>query len=550
MVRLSTLALAAGILSGPTAFVAGLTAEDIPSDTPVSALLSSAQIHLSKGETSNALLYYDAAIARDPSNYLTFFKRATTYLSLGRTSQATDDFNKVLALKPGFEGAHLQLGKIRARIADWEGAKEQFVLAKKEPDSKEVTEIEEAHGAAVLAETAEKEERWEDCVNQLDVAVQVATRSLALRQMRAKCRFESGRLQGGVGDLMHVLQMKPGDTGPHIKIAAINFYALGQRPEAMAQLRKCLHSDPDSKVCKKLLKEMKATDKKLLKVEEALGRSQPMTAVRQLVPTADQDGLIKEVKDRVEAFREDGTIPKSAENALATRLVEMACQAYYDVSRTLLPSVFIVSKMANRQLQASSKKAKEYCEESLQMDENSFYGLLYKAKVQLEAEEFEASMNTLQKAAEAHPDKKETVNPLLQKADVALRRSKSKDYYKVLGVAHDADERQIKAAYRKLSKQHHPDKAAKQGLTKEDAEKKMASINEAYEVLSDPELRARFDRGDDPNSNEQNQHPFHGSPFGQGRPFMFQQGGGGGGGSQQFQFQFGGGGFPGGFPFG
>ena len=132
-----------------------------------------------------------------------------------------------------------------------------------------------------------------------------------------------------------------------------------------------------------------------------------------------------------------------------------------------------------------------------------------------------------------------------------LKRSKTKDYYKVLGVAHDADERQIKSAYRKLSKQHHPDKAAKQGIPKDEAERKMAGINEAYEVLSNPELRERFDRGDDPMSNEQ-QQPFHGGGFpfgGGGQPFMFQQGGGGGG-QQQFKFQFGSGGFPGGFPFG
>lgn len=168
---------------------------------------------------------------------------------------------------------------------------------------------------------------------------------------------------------------------------------------------------------------------------------------------------------------------------------------------------------------------------------------MHKSKVQLEAEEFEASIHTLKTALEARPDKQDVINPLLQKAQVALKRSTTKDYYKVLGVAHDADERQIKAAYRKLSKQHHPDKAAKQGLTKESAEKKMASINEAYEVLSDPELRARFDRGDDPNSHEQQQH---GNPFGGGHPFMYQQGGPGGGG--QFNFKFGSGG--GGFPFG
>jgi DnaJ family protein C protein 3 len=178
----------------------------------------------------------------------------------------------------------------------------------------------------------------------------------------------------------------------------------------------------------------------------------------------------------------------------------------------------------------------------LQLNEDSFYGLLYRAKSLLEAEEFEASINTLKKAGELRQDKQDVINPLVQKAQVALKRSKTKDYYKVLGVAHDSDERQIKSAYRKLSKQHHPDKAARQGLTKEDAEKKMASINEAYEVLIDPELRARFDRGEDPNSHEQ-QNPFQGSPFGhQGAQFMFQQGGG--------QFKFGSGGFPGGFPFG
>lgn len=74
----------------------------------------------------------------------------------------------------------------------------------------------------------------------------------------------------------------------------------------------------------------------------------------------------------------------------------------------------------------------------------------------------------------------------------------------------------------------------------------MAAINEAYEVLSDSELRTRYDNGDDPNDPESQQrgHPFQGSPFGHpgGQQFFFQQGG------QQFKFGGGGGGF-GGFPF-
>jgi DnaJ family protein C protein 3 len=83
----------------------------------------------------------------------------------------------------------------------------------------------------------------------------------------------------------------------------------------------------------------------------------------------------------------------------------------------------------------------------------------------------------------------------------------------------------------------HPDKGG--------SEEKMAAVNQAYEVLSNDELRARFDAGDDPNDPESQQggHPFHGG-FGGGHPFaqFFQQSGGG--------FPGGGGGFQGGFPGG
>ena len=64
------------------------------------------------------------------------------------------------------------------------------------------------------------------------------------------------------------------------------------------------------------------------------------------------------------------------------------------------------------------------------------------------------------------------------------------DYYDVLGVARDADESQIKRAYRQLARVHHPDVAE----DKTNAEHKFKEINEAYEVLSDPQKRANYDR--------------------------------------------------------
>lgn len=64
-----------------------------------------------------------------------------------------------------------------------------------------------------------------------------------------------------------------------------------------------------------------------------------------------------------------------------------------------------------------------------------------------------------------------------------------RDYYKVLGVSKDADEAEIKKAFRKLARTHHPDVN-----DSPEAEEEFKEIASAYEVLSDPERRATYDR--------------------------------------------------------
>ncbi|KAI9822160.1 MAG: hypothetical protein M1832_003163 [Thelocarpon impressellum] len=504
-------------LSGVTALLLTSTGlcispSDIPADTPVASLVASANAHLGQGDFNDALTYFDVAIARDPRNYLTLFKRGATYLSLGKNVQATQDFERVLQIKPDFEAALLQRAKIKAKNGEWAAAKEDYVTAGR-MGGQEVADLDEAHSAASLAADAERRGDWETCVGQSGAAIMTASTALGLRQLRARCRFERGEVQEGISDLAHVLQISPGLIEPHLQISSVLFYALADPERGLTQIKRCLHSDPDSKPCKKLFRREKTLEKVYVKVKKAMEKRQFSVAAKLLVGSGEDAGLIQDVREDVKALKDERTIPATAPSELLAVLMELACSAYTEMN--------------------NAKRAAPHCEEILSMDPTSLPGLLHRATQQISSSDYEGAIGTLTTASEAHPGSP-AIQPLMQKAQVGLKRSKNKDYYAVLGVSPDTDARGIKRAYRQLIKQHHPDKAQGRGVPKEEAERRMSAVNEAYEVLSDPELKARFDAGDDPNSQEQQGAPFQGSPFGHGH----------GGGGQQYFFQGGG---PGGF---
>jgi len=497
-----------------------LSATDIPDDTPVNQLVASAKRQLAAGLPSEALTYFDVAISRDPQNYLTRFQRGATYLSLGRANKASEDFDKVLSIKPDFEGALLQRAKLRARDANWAGAREDYKKAGKE-GAEEWIELTEAQGAAQLAREAADKQDWEACVIQAGAAIMVAATHADLRKLRSGCRFERGEILEGVADLQHLLQIRKGDTTPHLQISGNLFYSAGDLDKGIAQLSKCLQSDPDSKLCSRLRKQEKRFEKSVKKMEQLEAKRQLNSAAKVLVGEGEEAGLLVEVKKQFEQLQADGTIHKNAPMGLYNGLVEKACELYVELN--------------------NKKRAGDHCNEALTFNPTCLPGLLHRAQAQLDSDDFEPAIETLNQAKEHHGNQNK-INEMLQKAHTLLKRSKTKDYYKVLGVTRDADERTIKKAYRSLVKQFHPDKAASQGTSKEDAEKKVVALNEAYEVLSDPEKKQQFDNGHDPN-DPSGGSPFQGSPFGQGaggQPIFFQSGGnpfGGGGANFKFHFQ-------------
>ena len=108
-----------------------------------------------------------------------------------------------------------------------------------------------------------------------------------------------------------------------------------------------------------------------------------------------------------------------------------------------------------------------------------------------------------------------------------------KDYYEVLGVPRAASDDDIKKAFRKLARQYHPDVAK----TKKGAEEKFKEINEAYEVLSDPAKRKKYD---ELGPNWKQGADFRPPPGWQGSPGGSPFGGGRDGPGGGVEFEFGG----------
>ncbi len=113
-----------------------------------------------------------------------------------------------------------------------------------------------------------------------------------------------------------------------------------------------------------------------------------------------------------------------------------------------------------------------------------------------------------------------------------------RDYYETLGVSKTASEDEIKSAFRKLARKYHPDVA--KAKDKAAAEEKFKQINEAYEVLGDPEKRKKYDQLGANWNQPGGFQPPPGWGGGQQPGGFYQYGGGGNGG---VEFEFGGTGF-------
>ncbi|TFK85863.1 hypothetical protein K466DRAFT_587740 [Polyporus arcularius HHB13444] len=494
-------------------------------------LISRADALLTAGQYNDAAKAYSEALESAPE-YLLYYKRATAYYSAGRYVSALADFDQVLTLtNDNFDKANLMKARIYAkegRFADARDALRKYTTkVKGDAASQEVMmAITEGELASKKITQAIRAKLWQACVEAATTALATASHSGKLRQQRADCSIAAGDIEGAVADLSRLAQLTTPTTALWMKTARLGYFLFpyespADPSPAMATLKQCLHYDPDSPTCLKMHRMVKAFDKSFKSLDKSYN-AEDWRGVMKLLLGPDLSGT-------------DGFAAKfdaALEEHITRENLQLHPQIQLPDGKRTSPRRAVILKALCRAYVKTNqaKKGEQWCAALLEMNgkENDADGVIGLAEALFAREEWEEAVRILSSAFEASGRSDREIHQRLTKAQKLLKQSKQKDYYKVLGVARDADTKTIKKAYRKAVLTAHPDKGG--------SEAKMAAVNEAYEVLSNPELRQRYDSGDDPNDPQQGGEPFQGSGF-PGQFAQFFQGGSFGG------FPGGGGGF-------
>eukprot|EP00471_Norrisiella_sphaerica_P004145 CAMPEP_0184491986 /NCGR_PEP_ID=MMETSP0113_2-20130426/21945_1 /TAXON_ID=91329 /ORGANISM="Norrisiella sphaerica, Strain BC52" /LENGTH=487 /DNA_ID=CAMNT_0026876577 /DNA_START=330 /DNA_END=1793 /DNA_ORIENTATION=- len=164
-------------------------------------------------------------------------------------------------------------------------------------------------------------------------------------------------------------------------------------------------------------------------------------------------------------------------------------------NRTFNTAVLSNRASAHMKLKQYDKAVKDL-DKVLEVQTDNKKALLRRATCHTSLGNHDGAVRDLDMVSKMDPRNRE-IRQRLHKARVAQKRASRKDYYKILGVSQDVSDRELKKAYRKAALRWHPDKNAGSEEEKKTAEEKFKDVNEAYEVLSDENKRARYDNGED-----------------------------------------------------
>lgn len=415
---------------------------------------------LARGQLADALGHYHAAVEGDNRNFLTFFKRATVYLALGKAKLAIQDLDRALELKPDFTTARAQRGSVYLKMGDYDMAERDLYAAIREEPYNEETNylfhrINPAREQVALVHDLINRNDHGTVITLLTQLLEISPWSPEFRELRAHSYLAVGDRMSAVSDFKSVnrlMQDGSDDLTTHIFHLAKLLYEIGHAADALKEIRECLKLDPEHKLCFPFYKKVK-------KIDKFVGDA--------------------------ETYRENKEYQECVSSAEKILKNEKEVPMIIFTGNQLLCSCSVKSDKFS--------DAITYCNDALKIEKDPST-LCDLAEALIGEEMYDDAVRSYQDALE--------IDENLQRAKEGIERAKrlqkqaeKRDYYKILGVPRTATTKEITKAYRKMAQKWHPDNFATNESEKKIAEKKFIDIAAAKEVLTDPEKRAQFDNG-------------------------------------------------------
>ncbi|PON69272.1 N-terminal acetyltransferase A, auxiliary subunit [Parasponia andersonii] len=434
-----------------------------------------------------------SALGSKASNAAELFEKVSQNVKVKRYSEALDDLNAAIEADPTLSEAYFHRASILRQLCRYEESEKSYqsfleLKPRNSAAEKELSQLHQAQSALATALSLFESSDYAKSLEYVDKVVLVFSPACSkAKLLKVRLLIATEDYSGAISESGFILKENE-DNLDALLLRGRAYYYLADHDVAIRHYQKGLRLDPEHGELKKAYFGLKNLLKKTKAAEDNVNKGKLRVAV--------------------EDFRA----------ALALDPNHLAHNVHLHLG---LCNVLV--KLGR------GKDALGSCDEALNIDGELLEALVQRGEAKLLTEDWEGAVEDLKSAAQRSPQDM-NIREALMRAEKALKMSKRKDWYKILGVSKTAAVSEIKRAYKKLALQWHPDKNVD---NREEAEAKFREIAAAYEVLGDEEKRTRYDRGEDLEDTGMG-----GGGGGGFNPF--------GGGGQQYTFTFEGG-FPGGF---
>ncbi|XP_056436104.1 dnaJ homolog subfamily C member 7 [Gadus chalcogrammus] len=412
-----------------------------------------------KKNYSEAFNYYTKAIDVCPKNASYYGNRAATLMMLCRYREALEDSQQAVRLDDTFMKGHLREGKCHLSLGNAMAAKRCFqrVLELELDNNQCHQELKNAESILEYEKMAEigfEKRDFRMVVFCMDRALESAPACHRFKVLKAECLALLGRYPEAQGVASDILRMDS-TNGDALYVRGLCLYYEDCIDKAVQFFVHALHMAPDHEKARLACRNAKALKSKKEEGNKAFkeGDYEAAYELYSAALTIDPNNI----KTNAKLFCNRGTV--------GSKLKKL-------------------------------EQAIDDCTKAIKLDESYIKAYLRRAQCYMDTEQYEEAVRDYEKVYQTEKTKEH--KQFLKNAQLELKKSKRKDYYRVLGVDKHASEEEIKKAYRKRALMHHPDRHSGASIEmQKEEEKKFKEVGEAFTVLSDPKKKARYDSGQD-----------------------------------------------------